>query len=424
VYMRHRRFLDKKHRYRHPSMNQFFDNQAEPQTVEPKKTGYGQKVFDIVKGINFEFGKKKKVEQGETITTKKRKRGTMEEEGKPTPVVPFKKQSCFFKYLSYWKELDTPHAIDCMHLEKNVFESTIGVLLDIKTKTKDGLKSRLDLVNQDIRTEIHPTPAAQSGNVDLPGASYNLTTDEKRDICQWLRGVKVPTGFCSNIKSLVSMKDLTLTSFNAHDCHVMLTVFLPIVIKAIEPEYVKMVITRLGYFFNFITQKVINEAELLALKQFIAETLCQLEMCFPPSFFDIMPHLMMHMVDQIQELGPIYLHEMWTYERFMSTLNRYVHNRAYPEGSMIEAYTTEEAINCCMKYIRDGNAIGLPVPVHEGRTMGMGCTGRKVRTDVQEEQLQEAHHSTLNQLVVIDTWVEMHLEEIRRGCNRLTEAWV
>jgi hypothetical protein len=85
-------------------------------------------------------------------------------------------------------------------------------------------------------------------------------------------------------------------------------VFLPIVIRAIGPEYVKMVITLLGYFFNFITQKVINEAELPSLKQFIAETLCQFEMCFPPSFFDIMPHLMMHMVDQIQELGPDYLH--------------------------------------------------------------------------------------------------------------------
>jgi hypothetical protein len=62
--------------------------------------------------------------------------------------------------LSYWKELDTPHAVDCMHLEKNVFESTIEVLLDIKTKMKDGLKSRLDLVNQNIRTKIHPTSTA------------------------------------------------------------------------------------------------------------------------------------------------------------------------------------------------------------------------------------------------------------------------
>jgi hypothetical protein len=90
---------------------------------------------------------------------------------------------------------------------------------------------------------------------------------------------------------------------------------------------------------------------------------------------------MMHMVDQIQELGPVYLHQMWMYERFMSTLNRYVHNCAYPEGSMIEVYTTEEAVNCCTRYVRDGNAIGLPIHQHESRTMGMGCTRRKVHTN-------------------------------------------
>jgi hypothetical protein len=43
-----------------------------------------------------------------------------------------------------------------------------------------------------------------------------------------MRGIKVPTGFSSNIKSLISMKDLTVTGYNSHDCHVMLTVFLPI----------------------------------------------------------------------------------------------------------------------------------------------------------------------------------------------------
>jgi hypothetical protein len=93
------------------------------------------------------------------------------------------------------------------------------------------------------------------------------------------------------------MKDLTLTSFNAHDYHVMLTIFLLIVIRAIGPEYVKMAITCMSYFFNYITQKVTDEAELPGLKQFIAETLCQLEMCFLSYFFDIMPHLMMHMID-------------------------------------------------------------------------------------------------------------------------------
>ena len=62
----------------------------------------------------------------------------------------------------------------------------------------------------------------------------------------------------------------------------------------------------------------------------------QLEMYFPPSFFDITEHLMIHMVDQIRALGPIYLHEMWTYERFMSILNYYVLNYACPEASIIQ----------------------------------------------------------------------------------------
>jgi hypothetical protein len=163
------------------------------------------------------------------------------------------KKSIFFRYLSYWPKLNTPHAIDCMHLEKNVFDSMIDILLDIKSKTKDGLKSRTDLVNLDTRKDLHPQPSTQNGKVDLPGVGYNLTLDERRAVCQWLRGVKVPTGFSSNIKSLVLMKDLTITNYNSHDCHVMLMMFLLIVIRAIGPEYVKMVITRMCYFFGHIT---------------------------------------------------------------------------------------------------------------------------------------------------------------------------
>ena len=80
----------------------------------------------------------------------------------------------------------------------------------------------------------------------------------------------------------------------------------------------------------------------------------------------------------------------------MSTLNRYVLNLAHLEGSMIEAYTTEEAVNCCMKYIRDGRVIGLPIHQHEGRTSGMGCTWQKVRTNVENETVRQAHYNILH----------------------------
>jgi hypothetical protein len=106
----------------------------------------------------------------------------------------------------------------------------------------------------------------------------------------------------------------------------MLTVFLPIAIRAIKPEFLKIAITRMCYFFSKISQKTIGKQELNDLHEFVVETQNQLEICLPPAFFDIMPHLMIHIVHQIQALGPCYLHEMWSYERFMSVLSRYMHN--------------------------------------------------------------------------------------------------
>jgi hypothetical protein len=57
-------------------------------------------------------------------------------------------------------------------------------------------------------------------------------------------------------------KDLSLTHCKVHDCHLMLTVFLPIAIRAIKLEFLKMAITRMCYFFLKISQKMIHKEEL------------------------------------------------------------------------------------------------------------------------------------------------------------------
>ena len=96
--------------------------------------------------------------------------------------------------------------------------------------------------------QLHPVSEA-NGKYTLPTACFNLTLEEKRAICTFLRGVKVPTRFSTNVKKLVSMKDVSITHYKAHDCHVMLTVFLPIAIRAIKLEFLKMAIARMCYFF-------------------------------------------------------------------------------------------------------------------------------------------------------------------------------
>src|SRR5437016_8325632 len=116
------------------------------------------------------------------------------------------------------------------------------------------------------------------------------------------------------------MKDLKLVGMKSHDCHVMMTHMLPIAIRCIKPDYVKLVVTRLCHFFNTIAHKVIDPTKLSALNIEIAETLCLLEIVFPLSLFDMMVHLLGHIVEEIKILGPVFLHQMYPFERYMTVL--------------------------------------------------------------------------------------------------------
>ena len=74
----------------------------------------------------------------------KMKRGSAEER------LLFTRRSTLWD-LEYWKDLDLRHNLDVMHIEKNICDSIIGTLLNIEGKTKDTLKSRIDLTHLGIR---------------------------------------------------------------------------------------------------------------------------------------------------------------------------------------------------------------------------------------------------------------------------------
>jgi hypothetical protein len=204
----------------------------------------------------------------------------------------------------------------------------------------------------------------------------------------------------------------------------MITVFPAIAIRAVKPVFLKMVITRMCYFFNVISQKVVDCVELARLQLFMSETQAQLEMCFPTSFFDIMEHLMIHMVEQITELGPMYFHQMWTYKRFMSILNVYMRNKAFPKRSMIESYHIDKSVDCCIDYIKNKRAIGLPESRHEGKLSGKGTIGRKRFIDEDNQQLEKAHATILQQLAIVEPFIVQHENEIREENDSQTKDWV
>jgi hypothetical protein len=75
-----------------------------------------------------------------------------------------------------------------MHVTKNVFDSIIGTLLDVPRKSKDGLKSHTDLVQFELRPELHPI-SRPNGKFYLPPGSYTLIAEEKKTFYQYMCGV-------------------------------------------------------------------------------------------------------------------------------------------------------------------------------------------------------------------------------------------
>jgi hypothetical protein len=133
---------------------------------------------------------------------------------------------------------------------------------------------------------------------------------------------------------------------------------------------------------------------------------------------------MIHLVDQILTLGPLYIHSMFSYEWYLAVLKSYMRNCAQSEGSIVESYTTEEVVECCTDYVKYGKRIGMSIPLHEGRLRGRGRMGQKSFIDRDYNLVSGAHFSVLQQLKIAVSYIEEHLFELHRDNIGCTEAWI
>jgi len=394
VYMGHRRFLRLNHSYR--KKKKAFDGTVELRRAPMPLTG--KEVSAKVKDIKVQFGKKIK-DNTEGI---------------------WRKRSIFWD-LPYWSHLDVRHCLDLMHIIKNIGESLVGSLLNIQGKTKDGIKVREDMVEMGIRPELAPQDGEK--RVYLPAACYTLSRKEKISLLECLKSIKVPSGYSSNISKKVSIKEAKLIGMKSHDFHVMLTQLLPIAIRGILPAHVRQSITKLCFFFNSICCKVIDPETLDFLQADVVVTLCELEMYFPPSFFDIMVHLTVHLIREIKLCGPPFLRYMYPFERIMGQLKGLVRSRSRPEGSIVEGYVAQEVIEFYSDYLAGIDPIGLPTSRHEGRLQGAGTIGYKL-VKVTYDLQQKAHLKILQHLADVAPYVIKHLAELREQNPWKGENWI
>ena len=80
-------------------------------------------------------------------------------------------------------------------------------------------------------------------------------------------------------------------------------------------------LTELSNFFKDLTSTVITEEDMRRLEDEIPVIICRLECILPPSFFDCMEHLPIHLPYEARIAGPVQYRWMYPFERLAPKIN-------------------------------------------------------------------------------------------------------
>ena len=165
-----------------------------------------------------------------------------------------------------------------------------------------------------LRPDLHPI-LLPNGKYHVPMAPYNLSLDEKTQLLKVLKQLKVPDGYASNISRRVNLKERKLFNLKSHDCHILMQDLLPIALRVVEDAEVVDIISELSVFFKELCAKELHVEKLDELQNSVIITLCRMEKVFPPGFFTIMVHLIVHLTEEAKLGGPVFYRWMYPIER-------------------------------------------------------------------------------------------------------------
>ncbi|XP_039118907.1 uncharacterized protein LOC120255075 [Dioscorea cayenensis subsp. rotundata] len=258
----------------------------------------------------------------------------------------WRKQSIFWD-LPCWRTNLIRHNLDVMHIEKNVFDNIFNTVMNVEGKSKDNTKSREDLKEFCCRPELERSEATGK----YSKACYTLDKPSKTVLCEWLRNLKFLDGYVSNMGRCVDMQKLKLYGMKSHDCHhVFMQRLLQIAFRQLLLLSVWRALIEMSNFFRALTSTTIQEEDMLRLNDEILVIICILERIFPPSFFDSMEHLPVHLAYEAWIGDPVHYQWMYPFKRYLRKLKKNVRNKAKVEGSICNAYLVEEASAFCAHY--------------------------------------------------------------------------
>jgi hypothetical protein len=137
-----------------------------------------------------------------------------------------------------------------------------------------------------------------------------------------------------------------------------------------------------------------------------------------------MTHLLVHLVEEIRILSPVFLQNMFPFERFMGVLKKYVCNLARPEGSISKGYGMDEVIEFCVDFLPDLKPIGVLESRYEGRLTGKDTLGRKATVCMDGHPFTQAHYTVLHNSTVVTPYNERRKNILRSENPGKADSWI
>src|SRR3954465_5361835 len=284
----------------------------------------------------------------------------------------------------------------------------------------DESEEEEDTETQNSRKQKRKTKK-KTGIDHCPPTCFTLCEEEIMRFIHCLIGVKFSNGYAGKISRYLDEAKQHFSRMKSHNCVVLMTQILPVAIRGIMDEHVRKTLFGLCNFFDVISQKSICATQLKRLQEEIVLILCELEIYFPPSFFDIMVHLLIHVAEDIVQLGSAFLRSVVSFERKNGHIKKVVRNRFYPDASIAEFFLTEECISFCTNYLNTENPVGLPVNKQFGRIDVCGHREGSREMHVSFEgrgiHFERASLVALQHIQLVNPWIIKHKDVIRMKYN-------
>ncbi|KAL0386710.1 UNVERIFIED_CONTAM: hypothetical protein Slati_4551200 [Sesamum latifolium] len=139
----------------------------------------------------------------------------------------------------------------------------------------------------------------------MPKAAYTLTKEQKRRVCEEIKGLKFPDGYTSNLARCFNMTELRMHDMKSHDCHIFMQKLIPIAFREMLSEHVWSALIEVSLLFQSICSTTLDVHKLHELENSVVIILCNLEKIFPPTFFDSMEHFIVHLPYEARVGGPV-----------------------------------------------------------------------------------------------------------------------